>query len=118
MAKHYVKNKDLIEQILISKDASTATPELLEMFYQIARGLSLKFTYRVEEDREDCIQQGVIDAYMYFRGFDPQKSTNAFAYITQCIKNGMAKSHKVFYSPYFKHPGYVQVSLSKDFYSI
>lgn len=109
---NYVKNKDLYHQIVLSRDASVATPELLDMFFLISERLSYKFKYKRAEDRDDCIMSGVEDAWMYFWNFDPSVSSNAFAYVTQIIKNGMAKANRKLYSPYFQKEGYQQISLS------
>jgi hypothetical protein len=107
---HYVKNKDLKIQIQLSKDASVCTPELLDMFFLMSNGLARRFTYRCPEDKQDAIICGVEDAWKYFWSYDENKSPNAFAYVSQVIKNGMAKSIKTFYEPYYKADKYIQVS--------
>jgi hypothetical protein len=117
MATPYLKNKDLYVEIIRSKDASTCTPELMDMFILISTKLSTKFDYKASIDREDCIWGGVEDAWKYFWSFDASKSTNAFAYITQIIKNGQSKQNRTLYDPYFKDIGYSQVSLT-NIYSL
>ena len=88
----YVKNRDLREEIIRCKDASLAySDELIEMFTLIAERLSHKFYYVDPMDGDDCRQQAVMDMFMYWKGYNPEKSPNAFAYITQIAKNGMAK---------------------------
>ena len=117
MATPYLKNKDLYLEIIRSKDASTCTPELMNMFILISEKLSHKFNYKVPIDRQDCIWGGVEDAWKYFWSFDPSTSTNAFAYCSQIIKNGQAKQNRKLYDPYFKDVGYKQVSLN-NIYSL
>jgi hypothetical protein len=93
----YVKNKDLREQLIISKEADVLTPEALAMFMMMAEKFSTKFKYIYNEDREDCISFAIMDCYQYWRGYKPEKSANAFAYITQIIKNGFAKGWRKLY---------------------
>ena len=87
----YVKNADLRAELIKSKDQGKLSSVALDMFIKMANRFSMKFKYKYEEDREDCIQFAVMDCYQYWRGYKPEKSTNAFAYITQIIKNGFAK---------------------------
>ena len=93
----YVKNKDLREALIISKEQDELTPEALAMFMLMAEKFSTKFKYIYNEDREDCISFAIMDCYQYWRGYKPEKSANAFAYITQIIKNGFAKGWRKLY---------------------
>lgn len=89
---HHVKNRDLREEIIKSKDKDELTIEAIMMFQLMAKKFSNSFTYVYEEDKEDCISFAVMDCYQYWRGYDPEKSQNAFAYFTQIIKNGFGKA--------------------------
>lgn len=93
----YVKNKDLLAEIVKSKEKGELTPQALEMLMKMAREISKVFKYKYEEDREDCISYAVEDILKYWRNFDPAKSANAFAYYTQMIKNGSAKGWRILY---------------------
>ena len=88
----YVKNRDLREEIIKSRVQDELTKEAILMFMLMAKKFSNSFTYVYEEDKEDCISFAVMDCYQYWRGYDPEKSQNAFAYYTQIIKNGFAKA--------------------------
>jgi hypothetical protein len=113
---HHVKNKDLREQLIISKEKNELTPAALDMFILMAHKFSTKFTYIYEDDRKDCISFAIMDCYMYWRGYDPAKSENAFAYISQVLKNGFAKGWRRLTGNF---PKSHKVSLSKgDIYSI
>lgn len=90
----YIKNKDLLNEIIISKNQDSLTGNAVNMIQQISSGISTKLSYKYEQDREDCIANGVFKAVSYWRNFDPQKSNNAFAYFTQVIKNGHAEQFK------------------------
>ena len=97
MANHHVKNSDLRNEIAKCKEKNELTPEALQMFMLMAKKFSTKLNYMYEEDREDCIQFAVMDCFQYWRGYDPEKSPNAFAYYTQVIKNGFAKGWRKLY---------------------
>lgn len=93
----HVKNTDLRNEILKSKQDDKLTPEALDMFILMAKKFSTKLNYVYPEDREDCISFAIMDCYQYWRGYDPEKSQNAFAYFTQVIKNGFGKGWRKLY---------------------
>ena len=93
----HVKNADLRNEIIKSKEKNELTPEALDMFMLMAKKFSTKLNYYYEEDREDCISVAVMDCFLYWRSYNPAKSQNAFAYFTQVIKNGFAKSWRKLY---------------------
>lgn len=107
---HHVKNRDLREEIIRCKEADELTDTAINMFMLMARKFSTKLTYVYEEDREDCISQAVMDCYLYWRSYNPEKSPNAFAYYTQIIKNGFAKGWRKLYGNF---PKSVKVSISQ-----
>lgn len=95
-SKHYVNNKTLFEALIEykkkvkeAKDKQLPKPRIPnyigECFFQIATRLSTKpnfvnYTYRdemISDALENCIS--VVD------NFDPEKSSNPFAYFTQII---------------------------------
>ena len=97
MTTHHVKNADLRNEIIKCKEKDELSREALDMFMLMAKKFSTKLNYIYPEDREDCISFAVMDCFMYWRGYDPAKSQNAFAYYTQIIKNGFAKGWRKLY---------------------
>jgi DNA-directed RNA polymerase specialized sigma subunit len=97
MATHHVRNADLRNEIIKSKESNELTKEALDMFILMAKKFSTKLNYIYPEDREDCISFAIMDCFQYWRGYDPEKSQNAFAYFTQIIKNGFAKGWRKIY---------------------
>jgi hypothetical protein len=94
--KHYVNNTDflnaLIEYKLICKKAEmeNTTEPLIpnyigECFLKIANHLSRKPNFVLYSFREEMVGDGIENCIMYFRNFDPIKSSNPFAYFTQII---------------------------------
>ena len=53
--------------------------------YSIANKLSNKSNFRGYPHKEDMIGDGIENCIMYIGNFDPDKSTNPFAYFTQII---------------------------------
>lgn len=93
----HVKNSDLRNEIIKSKENDELTKEALDMLILMSKKFSTKLYYIYPEDREDCISSAIMDCYKYWRGYNPEKSQNAFAYFTQIIKMGSAKMWRKLY---------------------
>lgn len=107
MAKNYLNNKDLYDQIVVSKEQDKLTPDAEKMLVLIAERAIRKLTYVNEDDRQDCLQFAILDLLRYWRSFNPQYK-NAFAYFTEIAKRGYAKGwNKI-------HPKKYKSTLSLD----
>lgn len=91
MAKHYVTNKTLVPEIIKSKEQGELTPEAIKMLIMLSERAIRKLQYKNPEDRRDCLAFAQMDLFKYWDRFNPEKSTNAFAYYTQIAKKGYAK---------------------------
>ena len=94
--KHYVNNADFLKALIDYKTAcDTAKTEgeedpivpnyIGECFLKIANHLSRKPNFISYSFREEMVCDGIENCIMYFRNFDPTKSSNPFAYFTQII---------------------------------
>lgn len=94
--KHYVNNADFLQALIqYQRDCEAARQEgkeepivpnyIGECFLKIAEHLSRKPNFISYSFREEMICDGIENCIMYFRNFDPTKSTNPFAYFTQII---------------------------------
>lgn len=108
---NYVKNKDLREELIKSRKQNELTKEALEMIILMANKFSTKFQYKHIEDRDDCVAFAIMDCYIYWKRYNPDKSDNAFSYITQILKNGFAKGWRKLHG---KCPLSLQISLSNN----
>lgn len=90
--KNYLNNADLYDEIVKSKQQDELTPKALEFLMLLAEKANSKLYYSNQMDKEDCIARAKMDLWLYWRNFDPTKSTNAFAYYTEIAKNAFAKS--------------------------
>jgi hypothetical protein len=109
--KEYVRNKDLLEEIIKSKAEDKLTDKAVKMLMLINTRSNEKLSYRNPMDREDCLQGGIMDCLRYWRSFDPAKSDQAFAYFTQICKFGQAKTFNVLHRT--EKNGYSVISLDR-----
>ena len=93
---HYVDNKKFLselikhkEKVTISKDQEIDKPMvsnyLGECFLKIATHLSYKANFINYTYRDDMISDGIENCLVAVEKFDPEKSSNPFAYYTQII---------------------------------
>jgi hypothetical protein len=103
MAKgaHYVNNADFLVamkefrvKVLAAKEAGlvkgdkswpAVTPYIGDCLMKIGTHLSYKANFINYSYREDMILDGVQNCLQYIDNFDPEKSSNPFAYFTQII---------------------------------
>ena len=96
VSEHYVNNKEFLEALVIFKKACAEAKEageprppisnyIGECFLKIATHLSYKPNFVNYMFREDMICDGIENCLQYIDNFDPEKSTNPFAYFTQII---------------------------------
>ena len=94
--QHYVDNEkflevmgDYREKFLQAKDDETERPMLPEYagecFLKIAERLSHRPNFINYAFREEMVSDGIENCVMYAGNFNPEKSTNPFAYFTQII---------------------------------
>jgi hypothetical protein len=93
---HYVNNKDFLkvlveykEKCRLAKEHDKPKPPIPnyigECFLKIAEGYSHRPNFINYTYREEMISDGIENCLMYFENFDPNKSSNPFAYFTQII---------------------------------
>lgn len=93
---HYVNNKKLYETLVEYKDKIKVCesegkqlpriPEYVgECIWQIANRLSTKPNFVNYTYRDEMISDGIENCVNYLGNFNPEKSTNPFAYFTQII---------------------------------
>lgn len=94
--KNYVNNKEFYDAMVVYKksvreaeesgDKEPPIPNYIgECIYQIANRLSYKPNFVNYSYRDEMVADGLENAIMAINNFDPEKSTNPFAYFTQII---------------------------------
>ena len=95
-SEHYVNNKELLEALIVyrakvahAKENDLPKPRITNYlgscFLKIATHLSYKPNFVNYMFREDMICDGIENCVQYIKNFDPEKSSNPFAYFTQII---------------------------------
>ena len=95
-SEHYVNNKEFLEALINyrakcqrAEEAGEARPVIPryigECFLKIANHLSYKPNFENYMFREDMISDGIENCVQYIKNFNPEKSSNPFAYFTQII---------------------------------
>ena len=93
---HYVNNKEFTAAIVVHNEAckeALANDEdkprvseyIGECIYKIATRLSTKPNFINYSYRDEMICDGIENCLQYINNFNPEKSQNAFAYVTQII---------------------------------
>ena len=94
--EYYVNNKELLEamtsyreRVIYAKEHDKPKPRVSnyvgDCFLKIATHLSYKPNFVNYPFREDMICDGIENCLQYIDNFDPEKSKNPIAYITQII---------------------------------
>ena len=95
-SEHYVNNKEFLEALVNyrakcqrAEEAGESRPVIPryigECFLKIANHLSYKPNFVNYMFREDMISDGIENCVQYIKNFNPEKSSNPFAYFTQII---------------------------------
>ena len=96
VTQHYVDNKKFLEAMVIYRDKVNNAKEnnrkkpdvtnyIGECFLKIANHLSYRPNFINYTYRDDMISDGIENCLQYMDNFNPEKSTNPFAYFTQII---------------------------------
>jgi hypothetical protein len=94
--RNYVNNKDLLAALVEyqkkckeAEDSGEDPPRVPnyvgECIFQIATRLATKPNFSGYSYKEDMISDGIENCLQYINNFDPEKSSNPFAYFTQII---------------------------------
>ena len=95
-SEHYVDNKVFLQAMIEYKDKCEkaekrkrkkppVTNYIGECFLKIANHLSYRPNFINYTYKEDMISDGIENCLQYVANFDPEKSSNPFAYFTQII---------------------------------
>jgi len=95
-SEHYVDNREFLDALVIFRKQCKEAQEkglpkprisnyLGDCFLKIATHLSYKPNFVNYMFREDMICDGIENCIQYIGNFDPEKSSNPFAYFTQII---------------------------------
>ena len=124
--EHYVNNKEfyaaMVEYKIICRAAEEAgkeqprIPEYLGMcIYKIATKLSNRPNFINYSYKDEMIGDGIENAILNIRSFNPDKYDNPFAYFTQCIFNSFVQRiNKEKKQQYVKYKSLENAIISND----
>ena len=123
---HYVNNKTLYTEmvkyrtaVLDSKEKGTPPPAIPnyvgECLLLIGNRLAFKANFINYSYRDDMVLDGIENCIMAIDNFDPEKSTNPFAYFTQIMKWAFIRRiQKEQKQAYVKHKNFENTLLMAD----
>lgn len=126
MARHYVNNKTLYEEMVKFKnktdearEAGRELPKIPnyvgECFLLICNKLSTKPNFMGYSYRDEMISDAIENCVSAAHSFDPSKSTNPFAYFTQIAWNAFIRRiTKEKKQSYIKHKNYVNSNMMEE----
>ena len=95
--KVYLSNKELYMELVYSKAKGKLTNKAANMLMLLGKNVIKKMYYRNSDDKQDCLQEAMFACFKFWYNFDEQKGDNCFAYFTEVIKRGLAKSWNAMY---------------------
>jgi hypothetical protein len=84
---YYVDPVELLEEVKLYKSSGKCSERLGALLLLMARNFSSKGNFAGYTWRADMVSEGVLTVVKYLRSFNPEKSSNAFSYITQILTN-------------------------------
>ncbi|MCL2312481.1 MAG: hypothetical protein FWC41_08365 [Firmicutes bacterium] len=91
--KHYVDELELKEELLKSHAQNKLTNNVVNMFSLMVDGATKRFSYKYEEDREDCMQDAMLQITMKWKCFDMEKD-KPFSYFATMIHYALSGQFK------------------------
>ena len=71
-SKNYLNNRDLYDQMVLSKEQDKLTRDAEKMLILLAEKAINRMKYVSEDDRNDCLQFAILDLLKYWRNFNPK----------------------------------------------
>ena len=99
---NYLSDRELYYEIVISKDKGKLTKNAERMLILIANRMikKLEKRYRSREDRDDCLQQGLLHLFNInnWMNFNENKYTQALPYFSEICKRGFSDAFNIIHS--------------------
>lgn len=103
---NYVNNKEIVEEMREYRRTGVISNRLGEFYLMIATNLSNKSNFIGYTWKDDMIAHAVFTCVKYCKNFDPDKSNNAFGYISKICHHAF-----VWYIKNQKNHGNIKQSL-------
>ena len=93
----YIRGAELHCELIVSKAQGYLTRKAEKMLALICRGVIRKFSYTDEDDRADCLSEAYLVVFRNWYNYNELVTENAFAYITEIAKRGIARGYGKLY---------------------
>jgi hypothetical protein len=92
---NYLNDSDLYYEIVLSKGKGFLTKKAERMFILIGENMirTKNNKYKTSDDRDDCLQTGLLFMFEKWTGFDEKKFKLALPYFSEIFKRGMAQGY-------------------------
>ena len=84
---NYINNKDLLAETILSLEKGEMTDKLARMLMMLVARYAKKRIFTNYTYNDDMQAYALMMLVRTWKSFDPNKSSNAFAFFTQCVKN-------------------------------
>jgi len=116
MKKNIISKVELQYELIISKGKGSLTKRGEELIIILANELIKKFEYFNEDDRYDCLNEGIYSMLNKWSSFNEVKYDNAFSYMTEIGKRGMAKGMNDLRGKYYSYTYVPKMTSINKFY--
>lgn len=84
---NYLNNKDLLAETIKSLEQEKMTDKLAHMLMLLVKRIASKSNFAGYTYNDEMQGYALMMLVRTWKGFNPEKSSNAFAFFTQCVKN-------------------------------
>jgi hypothetical protein len=84
---NYLSNKEIVPELVKLRESGVVSEKLGGIFISIATNLSNKANFTGYTWKDEMIGEAIYTCIKYGKNFNPEKSNNGFAYITQICYN-------------------------------
>ena len=92
---NYLNDNDLFYEIVLSKGRGFLTRKAERMFILIGENMIRRKNnmYKSQDDKEDCLQTGLLFMFEKWENFNEKKYKLALPYFSEIFKRGMAQGY-------------------------
>jgi len=92
---NYLNDTDLFYEIVLSKGKGFLTKKAEKMFILIGENMIRRknIMYKNQDDKNDCLQTGLLFMFEKWSGFNEKKFKLALPYFSEIFKRGIGQGH-------------------------
>jgi len=102
---HYVDERKLRYEILVSLNQGILTRKMIDYIVLIVKRTHLKFRYKDADDKHDCYVYAIENVLRNWHNYDPERYEMVLPYFTELSKRAFAFHWKTIY----KHMNHISI---------